>query len=209
VGEWSAAYDVLPFAMLNKIMDEIADTGVAPYMHRIMSQGRKDFLRNFVEAQMVAYEAADVGTSGAWFYWTLKMEGGAFAEWDFLRGVREGWIPHIPAPNVTSESVHGTCYDIIFRTNDTMSIIDQYPDPKALSANNWQGVAIDDDVVVSHGDSLLHGGGRGGYRHNVFFHWILFVAFVASAGFSWRYYSKRRRKMQQYENLSTQSSLNY
>jgi hypothetical protein len=27
-----------------------------------------------------------------WFYWSLKMEGGAFIEWDFLRGVREGWF---------------------------------------------------------------------------------------------------------------------
>ena len=37
-----------------------------------------------------------------------------------------------------------------------MSIIDEYPDPNTLDdANNWQGVAIDDDVVLSHGESLI------------------------------------------------------
>jgi glucan 1,3-beta-glucosidase len=206
VGEWSAAYDTLPVAMLNTIMDEIAATGVAPHLHRKMSQERQDFLFNYVQAQMVAYEAADVGVSGAWFYWTLKMEGGAFAEWDFLRGVREGWIPPIAAPNVTSQSLHGTCYDILFRANDSMSIVHEFPDPETLDPNNWQGVDIDDDVVVSHGDSLLHDGNGKHHtqqqHHDGLFHLFVFVTFVAFAIVSFRYCSKRR-KMQQYSSIDT------
>jgi glucan 1,3-beta-glucosidase len=207
VGEWSAAYDTLPVAMLNTIMDQIAETGIAPALDRKMSRARKDFLLNFVQAQMVAYEAADVGTSGAWFYWTLKMEGGAFSEWDFMRGLREGWIPQIPAPTVTSESLHGTCYDIIFRTDDSMDIIDVFPDPATLPKNNWQGVKLDDDVVVTHGDSLLHGGGRTSTVHhnNGFFHWFLFCTFLAFAAVSWRYY-KRRNNKHQYSSIETTES---
>jgi glucan 1,3-beta-glucosidase len=51
------------------------------------------------------------------------MEGGAFIEWDFLRGVREGWFPKIKSPNVYSESVYGTCEEILDRTVDDRSII--------------------------------------------------------------------------------------
>jgi glucan 1,3-beta-glucosidase len=206
VGEWSAAYDTLPVAMLNTIMDSIAETGVAPHLHRHMSSDRKDFLSHFVQAQMVAYEAVDAGVSGAWFYWTLKMEGGAFAEWDFLRGVSEGWIPQIPALEVSSQSIHGTCYDILLDTDDSMSIVDEFPDPTTLDPNNWQGVAIDDDVVVSHGDSLLHGGGRqnGQNHHHPFAHWFLFVTVAATLAIvSHRYFSKTRRKQQQYSSIET------
>lgn len=213
VGEWSAAYDTLPVAMLNTIMDGIAVSGVAPHLHRRMSDARKEFLGNFVQAQMVAYEAAATGTSGAWFYWTLKMEGGAFAEWDFLRGVREGWIPAIPAPDVSSESVHGTCYDILLRTDDDMDIVEEFPDPITLDPNNWQGVDIDDDVVVSHGASLLdNNGGRHGHQAmngqhgHGFFHWFLFLTVALTAMVSFRYYSKRRSKMQQYSSIETVDS---
>jgi glucan 1,3-beta-glucosidase len=216
VGEWSAAYDKLPVALLTTIMDAIAETGVAPDWHRQMSDARKDFLRHFVQAQMVSYEAVDSGTSGAWFYWTLKMEGGAFAEWDFLRGVREGWIPQIPAPNVTSQSLHGTCYDILFRTDDSMDIVEEFPDPATLPANNWQGVDIDDDVVVSHGDVLLHTGPGGGRQihghvgkhnhHDGFFYWLLFVTLAAFLVVSFRYCSRRLSKMQQYSSIDTEDS---
>jgi len=154
IGEWSVATDTLPVAMLLTVMEDIAKTGQAKHFDRQISPRRQDFLRHFAQAQMVAYEAADVGTAGAWFYWTFKMEGGAFAEWSFLRGLREGWIPKIPKPSVSSESIYGTCYDIIFRTDDDISIIDEFPDPATLPDGNWQGVDIDDDVVVSHGASL-------------------------------------------------------
>ena len=88
-------------------------------------------------SQMVTYEAAEEGVSSGWFYWTLKMEGGAFAEWDFLRGLREGWIPTLPAENTASVDRYGTCYEIIFKTNDSTDIIHEFPDPKSLDPTNW------------------------------------------------------------------------
>jgi hypothetical protein len=172
IGEWSASFDTLVVAKLDAVMTSIADHQVALEMDRVISPERMDFLKNFVQAQMVTYEAVTptvmTGTkeeeqqqsvSRGWFFWTLKMEGGAFAEWDFLRGLREGWIPSIPL-NVTvaSADLYGTCEDILKRTKDDMSIVQIFPDPSTLPAHtakkNWQGVVIDDDLVVSHGESL-------------------------------------------------------
>jgi hypothetical protein len=137
-------------------MTSIAEHQVAIEMEREISPDRKDFLRHFVEAQMVTYEAAALsGLSRGWFFWTLKTEGGAFAEWDFLRGLREGWIPSIPPPNVSSVDLYGTCEEIIMSSKDDMSFVDIFPDPATLEHQpNWQGVKIDDDLVVSHGESL-------------------------------------------------------
>jgi hypothetical protein len=80
--------------------------------------------------------------------------GGAFAEWDFLRGIREGWIPRIPPPHVSSVDLYGSCYDVLFQTKDDMSIVNEFPDPSSLDLNNWQSIPISDDVVVSHGQSV-------------------------------------------------------
>jgi len=155
VGEWSVATDTLPGDMLYKVMESIADSGIAFGLDREISPDRADFLRSFSEAQMVVYEMADKGAGGSWFYWTVKMEGGAFAEWDYLRGVKEGWIPKLPSPDVASVTQFGTCYDIMNRTSDSMSIIHEFPN--ALDdSDNWQGTALDDDVVVSHGESVLN-----------------------------------------------------
>ena len=72
-----------------------------------------------VKAQMVVYEAEKTGVSSGWFYWTLKTEGGAFAEWNFLLGARQGWIPDLPEDNtVSAESLYGTCEKIAENTND-------------------------------------------------------------------------------------------
>jgi hypothetical protein len=156
IGEWSASYDTLVVDKLGDVMKGIEQTGRAPELDREISQARKDFLRNFVEAQMVAYEAQDEAVSRGWFYWTLKTEGGAFAEWDFLRGLREGWIPSIPGTSVSSTSLYGTCHDIAERTKDDMSIVHEFPVPSTLSEANWQGVDIDDDYVLSHAGSLVN-----------------------------------------------------
>lgn len=43
----------------------------------------------------------------------------------------------------------------MLETKDDESIVDEYPDPATLPKKNWQGVDIDDDVVVSHGDSVM------------------------------------------------------
>lgn len=40
------------------------------------------------------------------------------------------------------------------QTNDTYSIVHEFPDPSLSELNNWQGVVVDDDVVISHGESL-------------------------------------------------------
>jgi hypothetical protein len=156
IGEWSASFDTLVVAKLDTIMTSIAEHQVAIEMERELSSDRKDFLRHFVEAQMVTYEAAAVsGLSRGWFYWTLKTEGGAFAEWDFLRGLREGWIPSIPPSNVSSVDLYGTCEEIMMSTKDDMSFVDIFPDPSTLEHQaNWQGVLINDDLVVSHGASF-------------------------------------------------------
>jgi glucan 1,3-beta-glucosidase len=202
IGEWSAATDILPVNMLMEVMNSIATNGTADYLHRQASPARQEFLKHFIEAQIVAYEAADAGTSGGWFYWTAKMEGGAFLEWDYLRAVREGWFPQIPASATQpSQELYGTCYDIIFRTNDDMSVIHEFPDP-AIVKNLYQGPIIDDDVVVSHGDSLIEVDGRymEPVHHALYFVWSLFA--VALAGLSYRYWKTPSRK-QQYTQLSS------
>lgn len=203
VGEWSAAVDTLPVAMLKTIMDGIAATGTAPHFDRQMSIARQMFLRRFVEAQMVTYEAVETGTGGGWFFWTAKMEGGAFAEWDFLRGVKEGWIPRIPAPNVTSESLYGTCHEIMFKTEDNMDAIDEFPDPADLPENSWKGPDIDDDVVVTHGDSLLHP--IEPEHHREAFNWFFLGTTLAFALVAWRVVLKKRRK-HQYSQLDSMDS---
>jgi len=151
VGEWSAGYDILPSEMTNKIMHAIHDPLLhkALLMDRKLSVERQEFLKNHVKAQMVSYESADTGASSGWFFWNLKMEGGAFAEWDFIRGIREGWIPKIPRKQTDSVSIFGSCDTIVAKTSDSMSIIHQFPDPKQIETS--LGSAIDDDFVVSHG----------------------------------------------------------
>eukprot|EP00560_Eucampia_antarctica_P002700 CAMPEP_0197834178 /NCGR_PEP_ID=MMETSP1437-20131217/21427_1 /TAXON_ID=49252 ORGANISM="Eucampia antarctica, Strain CCMP1452" /NCGR_SAMPLE_ID=MMETSP1437 /ASSEMBLY_ACC=CAM_ASM_001096 /LENGTH=524 /DNA_ID=CAMNT_0043438673 /DNA_START=74 /DNA_END=1646 /DNA_ORIENTATION=- len=154
IGEWSASFDTLVSDKLDQVMAGVANNNVAIDFDREIGAKRQQFLSNFVKSQMVTYEAAHVGVSRAWFYWTMKMEGGAFAEWDFLRGIREGWIPKIPAPNVASTDLYGSCYDILSQTEDDMDIVHEFPAPTADN-NNWQGIEITDDVVVSHGSSLM------------------------------------------------------
>jgi len=99
---------------------------------------------------MVTYESS---VSSGWFYWNFKMEGGAFAEWDYLRGVKEGWIPTI-APGETALGRFGECESLIFKATDSMSFTHPYPAPDA-SKPDWQDVTADDDVVRTHGESLL------------------------------------------------------
>jgi len=55
---------------------------------------------------------------------------------------------------VASVDRFGTCYDIMRQTNDTYSIVHEFPDPSSYDPDNWQGVVVDDDIVISHGESL-------------------------------------------------------
>jgi len=123
-----------------------------------LSDERKKFLEHHVQAQMVSYENVDTGVSSGWFFYTLKMEGGAFAEWDFSRGVKEGWIPKIPDNQTNSASLFGSCHEIAAKTDDNESIVEQFPGPKSKIKTRI-GPAIDDDYVVSHAEGANTGGG--------------------------------------------------
>ena len=81
------------------------------------------------------------------------IRGGAMAEWDYLRGSKEGWIPPFPPPNIASVSEFGSCYDILFKTLDDTSIVHVFP--SATDPHDLQGRPVTDDVVLSHGESLL------------------------------------------------------
>lgn len=163
VGEWSASYDMEPSFVLHALMSDIKKTkgdssNFQVPSNRSSSEDRELFLRNFVEAQMVVYETPDekedgVGVSSGWFFWTLKMEFSIFAEWDFLRGYREGWIPKLPSPSESSQSIFGTCREIAARTKDDAALVTEYPDPKT-HPDLWHGPPADDDFVVSHADSI-------------------------------------------------------
>lgn len=213
IGEWSASFDILPSARINEIMEGIAATGTAPYFDRQLSPERKEFLRDYVQAQIVTFEAADVGTSSAWFYWTLKTEGGAFAEWSFLRGVDEGWFPAIPADtSQSSQSLFGSCLEILFRTSDnSTAIVQEFPDPAYLPPVTDPHKIIDDDVVLSHGESLLHPNNDNNQSfHNqrrVFFwhHWLLFGAVLVALGIVVRK-CKNSRKRAKYSQLDIEVS---
>jgi glucan 1,3-beta-glucosidase len=114
--EWSVAFDAHPGELLKVVMDGIAYNGIAPNFHRQIEPARKDFLLHFGQAQMVAYEAAHVqDLSDGWFYWTIKMEGGVFAEWDFIRGMEQGYLPKLVTSDTASADVYGTCHDITSR----------------------------------------------------------------------------------------------
>lgn len=89
--------------------------------------------------------------------------GGAFIEWDFLRGLKEGWMPPIPEPTISSESLYGSCLDIYNRTDDDYSIVDEYPNPRTLDWNQWQGWDANDDFVMSDPNAIR----PDVYRHNI------------------------------------------
>jgi len=58
-------------------------------------------------------------------------------------------MPPIPEPNVSSESLYGSCLQIYNKTDDSYSIVDEYPDPRTLDWNQWQGWSNNDDFVMS------------------------------------------------------------
>jgi glucan 1,3-beta-glucosidase len=154
IGEWSASFDILPAARINEIMEVIATTGIAPYMDRTLSADRQDFLRDYVKAQMVSFEDAGY-LNHAWFYWSIKMENAAFAEWDFLVGIRDGWFPNPVLPADTpSISEYGTCYDLLFAIPDNRTIVHEFPAPQDAVPSEHEAT-VDDDIVLTHGQSLM------------------------------------------------------
>jgi len=103
VAEWSAAFDAMPGEVLKPIMKSINEYGVAILMDRQLSQDRMDFLKQFIQAQIVMYEAKTAGVGHGWFYWNFKMEGGAFAEWDMCK-----W--HCAVSPFCVRLCHQTCF---------------------------------------------------------------------------------------------------
>ena len=59
-------------------------------------------------------------------------------------------MPPIPDPTVASQDLYGNCYEIYNRTNDDYSlVVDEFPDPRTLDWNQWQGWDANDDFVMS------------------------------------------------------------
>jgi len=211
IGEWSGAYDTLVVAELAVMMKGIAANGIVPKLNKMFTQPEMDFLRNFVQAQMVAYESVETGTSAGWFFWTAKMEGSAFAEWDFLRGVREGWIPILAEIDQPSQDLYGTCYDILFKTKDVREdVVHTFPDPADLPEDRWRGVPIDDDVVLSHGQTLMMPDGihhrqryddDNGNESRGVVEWIVLGTLAVVVVQVVRKYLRRRRKQAMYTEL--------
>lgn len=188
--EWSASFDQLVAYEMPIYMDQIGWNGVAPGMDREISPQRQEFLKNFVEAQMVSFEAYGEGfkqgrkssdwMSAGWFFWNFKMEGGEFAEWDFLRGIRDGWVPELPAPTTPSQDVFGNCHDILAQTKDDMSVMEEYPYYDEANAN---GYPPNDDVILSHGSNMVkdHNGNwyiKGEYNNEGHFRNAMIFVFV-------------------------------
>lgn len=122
--------------------------------------------------------------------------GGAYAEWDFLRGIQEGWMPKLPDPTVSSQDMYGSCLDIYNQTNDDYdAIVAEYPDPRDLDWNKYQGWDATDDFVMS--DPLIpetqYGPPQPRMNH---IPWMI-ALIVAVAGL---WYANRRKAINQREN---------
>ena len=193
VTEWSAAYDCMPGDLLNEVvMKGIQDNGVAPLFDRQLSPERQDFLRKFMQAQIVSYEEASIpGLSVGWFFWTLKTEGGAYAEWDFLRGLQEGWVPTIAPPDVSSESIYGTCEDIQARTNETMDVVHAFPwvdEPYWRVDMNTSSSEVSDEV---NGNDKMRSTS-----------W-LFILLIVAVAIAWRVIRRLCGKKRHYSSIDT------
>ena len=131
VGEWTVAFDQTPSPEFEKQV-------VKP-----MTRDRAEFLRQFAVAQMIVYEAEpddhkykDEETGyhhhgleiSGWFFWNFRMESPVYREWDYLEGLRMGWIPVLPANRSKSlKEAFGTCADVLERTVDRCGVVAPHP----------------------------------------------------------------------------------
>jgi len=139
VGEWTAAYDQTPSPELEAYFEKHP---------RDLTPERFRFLQQFVLAQMMTYEATPeenlkylpkksiAGDFHGWFFWNFQMELDAYREWDYLRGVREGWIPKLER-GVTVEAQTGTtCAELAAEASDcTTYVVDPFP-----KIPRWKGI---------------------------------------------------------------------
>ena len=139
VGEWTVAYDQTPSPELEiHLAKEPRD----------LSPERFRFLRQYALAQMMTYEATPEASEGylpdgavagdfhGWFFWNFRMEADAYREWDYLRGVQEGWIPVLVAGETVEETFGVTCADLEEDARDcTTDVVEPFPPLK-----HWRGV---------------------------------------------------------------------
>lgn len=130
VGEWTLAFDQAPSLGL-EMYTWYDNPAANPGLH--MPPARRAFLRDFAEAQMVAFErtAPVEHEIVGWFFWNFKMEPAIYVEWSYLDGVRNGWIPKLPRGNAgdarRAEEIFGSCVDIRDRQENDTSFINPYP----------------------------------------------------------------------------------
>lgn len=130
VGEWTAAYDQTP----------MPETESAFPDSRPLTDQRKAFLLQYVMSQMSMMEATpsdslpyvDYGAPTldfhGWFFWNFRMELDTYREWDYLRGVREGWIPKLDKGRSIQDQFGLTCNDFVeMAAPCTDGVIDPFP----------------------------------------------------------------------------------
>lgn len=140
VGEWTAAYDQTPSPELEHAYSRKS---------RPLTTKRKEFLHQYVVAQIATYEATPEESANyvlpkgtatldfhGWFFWNFRMETDVYREWDYLRGVREGWIPRLARGRSIADQFGLTCAAIEESAADcTDGIVDPFP-----PIPGWKGV---------------------------------------------------------------------
>ncbi|KAJ1452410.1 glycoside hydrolase superfamily [Pelagophyceae sp. CCMP2097] len=146
VGEWTAAYDQTPSPELQRLRP----------VSRPLDGKRFNFLRQYVLAQMMTYEATPESSKpymqGApaldvhgWFFWNFHMEADVYREWDYLRGVDEGWIPRLVTDLTIEEQFGETCESLEKEAADcTDGVVEPFPPLK-----NWVGMPCHRPSVIS------------------------------------------------------------
>ena len=177
VGEWTGAFDRTPSPELERAYantlqyQALSDDDkkknkeeVLKYVSPTLTPERQEFLKQYVLAQMMTYEATPedskpwIPTGGAldfhgWFFWNFKMEADVYQEWDYLRGVAEGWIPKLQRGLSIEDQFGITCEDLEEDASDcTDGVVDPYPPIKG-----WKGVACKPTTVFGRANDIAVG----------------------------------------------------
>ena len=173
VTEFSVAYDSMPGELLKIVLQGFRENGHAPPNgNRTLSDDRKEFMKLYAQAQMMSFEHA--GGHG-WFFWSLKMENDVFMEWDFLRGLEEGWFPNLADANTHSVDLYGSC-DSVVKTASTLNaseVVHVYPWGDQASYQYWDPIGLgwkfDHDQQTekkeTEGNATAQGDGQNNKKH--------------------------------------------
>ena len=139
VGEWTAAYDQTPSPELQRHFQ---------HHPRALTPERCTFLHQYVLAQMMTYEASEeenlcylppksvAGDFHGWFFWNFRMELDVYREWDYLRGVKEGWIPKLERGRTVEAQTGLTCTTLEAEALQcTTEVVAPFP-----PIRHWRGV---------------------------------------------------------------------